>query len=80
MNIQNIREIKNALIQRKQRGTFKETRDQNISSSMLHKKGMSKGELNSVKQALGGVDNLIDQNCKDKTIVGDWSKYLREER
>lgn len=41
-------------------------------------KGMSKGELNSVKQALGGYENLIDQNFKDKQLLG-LVKYLREE-
>ena len=41
-------------------------------------KGMSKGELNSVKQALGGSAALIDENCKDKQLLG-LVKYLREE-
>lgn len=41
-------------------------------------KGMSRGEFNSVKQALGGFEDLIDQNCKDKQILG-LVKYLREE-
>ena len=41
-------------------------------------KGMSKGEFNSVKQAIGGTENLIDQNCKDKQLLG-LIKYLREE-
>jgi arsenate reductase (glutaredoxin) len=41
-------------------------------------KGMSKGEFNSVKQALGGSDNLIDESCKDKQLLG-LVKYLREE-
>lgn len=41
-------------------------------------KGMSKGELNSVKKAIGGYENLIDQNCKDKQLLG-LVKYLREE-
>ena len=41
-------------------------------------KGMSKGEFNSVKQALGGYENLIDQNCKDKQLLG-LVKCLREE-
>lgn len=41
-------------------------------------KGMSRGEFNSVKQALGGTENLIDQNCNDKQLLG-LVKYLREE-
>lgn len=41
-------------------------------------KGMSRGEFNSVKQAVGGTENLIDQNCKDKQLLG-LVKYLREE-
>lgn len=40
-------------------------------------KGMSKGECNSVKQALGGVENLIDEKCKDKQLLG-LVKCLRE--
>jgi len=41
-------------------------------------KGMSRGEFNSVKQALGGYENLIDENCKDKQLLG-LVKYLRDE-
>jgi len=44
----------------------------------LLQKGMSKGELNSVKQAVGGYENLIDPGCKDKQLLG-LIKYLREE-
>lgn len=40
-------------------------------------KGMSKGEFNSVKQAIGGCEELIDENCKDKQLLG-LVKYLRE--
>lgn len=39
---------------------------------------MSKGELNSIKQAVGGYEKLIDQNCKDKDLLA-LVKYLREE-
>ncbi len=31
--------------------------------------GMSKGELNSIKQAAGGLDILINPNSKDKELV-----------
>lgn len=39
---------------------------------------MSKGELHSVIQAIGGYENLIDQNCEDKDLVA-LVKYLRED-
>ena len=32
----------------------------------MKEKSMSKGELTSVAQAVGGIENLIDENCKDK--------------
>ena len=32
----------------------------------LKEKGMSKGEFRSVKQAVGGLDEMLDQNCKDQ--------------
>ena len=35
-------------------------------------KGLSKGEFNSVCQAVGGVDKLIDENSKDYFEI----KYL----
>lgn len=35
----------------------------------LKEKGLSKGEFNSIKQAVGGLDNMIDQNCKDKDTL-----------
>ena len=35
----------------------------------MKEKGMSKGEFNSVKQSVGGIDNMIDQNHKDKDIL-----------
>jgi arsenate reductase len=41
-------------------------------------KGMSKGEFNSIKQALGGYEDFIDENCKDKQLLG-LIKYLRDE-
>lgn len=31
--------------------------------------GMSKGEFNSVKQAVGGIDSMIDYNSKDKNLL-----------
>ncbi|MBO5353390.1 MAG: arsenate reductase family protein [Lachnospiraceae bacterium] len=35
----------------------------------LKEKGMSKGEFTSVKQAVGGLDQLIDSNSKDKNTL-----------
>lgn len=35
----------------------------------MKEKGLSKGEFNSVKQAVGGLENMIDQNCKDKDLL-----------
>ncbi len=35
----------------------------------LKEKGLSKGELTSIKQAVGGLDNLIDTNTKDKDTL-----------
>ena len=31
----------------------------------LKEKGMSKGELESVRRAVGGIDALVDPNAKD---------------
>ena len=38
----------------------------------LPKYGMSKGELMSVKNAVGGIEKLIDEGCEDSVII----KYL----
>ena len=39
---------------------------------------MSKGELQSVCQAVGGLENLIDKDCKDKDLLA-LVKYIAEE-
>lgn len=44
----------------------------------MKEKGMSRGELNNVKQALGGIDNLIDQGHKDKDMLA-LLKYLSDD-
>ena len=44
----------------------------------LGEKGMSKGEWNSVKQAVGGYEKLIDETCKDKDLLA-LIKYIAEE-
>lgn len=41
-------------------------------------KGMSKGEFNSVKQAVGGYGKMIDEACKDKEVL-TLITYLAEE-
>jgi arsenate reductase-like glutaredoxin family protein len=43
----------------------------------LKEKGMSKGEFNSVKQAVGGVDRMLDEKCKDQELLV-LLKYLSE--
>ena len=35
----------------------------------MKEKELSKGEFNSVMQAVGGVDAMIDPNCKDKDLL-----------
>lgn len=44
----------------------------------IKEKGFSKGEFNSVKQAVGGLEQLIDSNCKDKDLLA-LIKYLAAE-
>ena len=42
---------------------FKE-RGIRFQSINLSEKGMSKGEFNRVKQAVGGLESMIDKDCK----------------
>lgn len=44
----------------------------------LKEKGLSKGEFNSVKQAVGGYGNMINQNAKDKDTLA-LIAYIAEE-
>ncbi len=44
----------------------------------LKEKGMSKGELTSVIQAVKGMENVIDPDCKDKDALA-LIKYISEE-
>lgn len=44
----------------------------------MSEKGMSKGEFNSVKQAVGGYVNMIDEKTKDQDTLM-LVKYLAEE-
>ena len=43
----------------------------------LKEKGMSKGEFRSVKQAVGGLDDMLDQNCKDQDALA-LVKYIAD--
>ena len=46
----------------------------------MKEKGMSKGEFTSVAQAVGGIEKLINENCKDKDTLGIiTSGYLKPE-
>ena len=44
----------------------------------LKEKGMSKGELNAVCQAVGGLDALLDENCRDKDALA-LARYIAKE-
>ena len=44
----------------------------------LKEKGLSKGEFQSVLQAVGGLEAMVDQNCKDKDLLA-LIKYIAEE-
>ena len=44
----------------------------------MKEKGMSKGEFTSVAQANGGIENMINQNCKDKDLLA-LIKYIAQE-
>ena len=44
----------------------------------LKEKGMSNGELRSVCQAVGGIDNLLDEKTKDQDALA-LVKYISED-
>lgn len=44
----------------------------------LNEKPMSKGEFVKVKQAVGGLDKMIDQDCKDQDTLA-LIRYIAEE-
>ena len=67
MNIQ-IFGTKKSSDTRKAERFFKE-RGIKFQSVDLKEKGLSKGEFNSVLQAVGGLDALIDPECKDKDLL-----------
>ena len=76
MNIQIFGTKKNADTRKAER-FFKE-RGIKFQSVDLKEKGLSKGELNSVCQAAGGLENLIDPECKDKDLLA-LIKYIAAE-
>ena len=43
----------------------------------MKEKGMSRGEFNSVKQSVGGIEAMINENAKDKEIL-TLMKYLSD--
>lgn len=44
----------------------------------MKEKGMSKGEFIRVKQAVGGLDAMLDKNCKDKDTLA-MIQYIADE-
>ena len=44
----------------------------------MKEKGMSKGEFTSVAQANGGIENMINPDCKDRDVLA-LIKYIAEE-
>ena len=56
-------------------------KERNIKSQYidLKEKPMSKGEFLSVKQALGSIQNMINQDAKDKDVLM-LIKYLSDEQ
>lgn len=41
-------------------------------------KGISRGEFNNIKQVVGGYNNMLDEDCKDKNLLALF-KYLSDE-
>lgn len=35
----------------------------------MKEKGLSRGEYESIKKAVGGLDNMLDQDCRDKDAL-----------
>ncbi len=76
MNIQ-IFGTKKSSDTRKAERFFKE-RGIRFQSVDLKEKGLSKGEFQSVMQAVGGLEAMIDPNCKNKDLL-TLIKYIAEE-
>lgn len=64
---------------RKAERFFKE-RGIKFQSVDLKEKGLSKGELQSVVQAAGGLDAVIDPDCKDKDLLALLAHLVPEDR
>ena len=56
-------------------------KERNIKFQFIDKKekGLSKGEFQSVCQAVGGVEKLIDEKCKDKDLLA-LVQYIADEQ
>ncbi|MDD3416262.1 MAG: arsenate reductase family protein [Lachnospiraceae bacterium] len=67
MNIQ-IFGTKKCFDTKKAQRFFKE-RGMKVQFIDLKEKGMSKGELNSVVQSVGGIQNILDTACKDQDAL-----------
>ena len=76
MNIQ-IFGTKKSFVSKKAERYFKE-RGIKYQFIDMKEKGLSKGEFNSVCQAVGGYEKLVDEKCKDKDILA-LIRYLAEE-
>lgn len=46
----------------------------------LAEKGLSKGEYSSVKQAVGGLDKMLNLNCKDQAALALIQYISNEEK
>ena len=46
----------------------------------MKEKGLSKGEYNSVKQAVGGLSAMLNMNCKDKDALALITYIADEEK
>lgn len=44
----------------------------------LKEKGLSKGEYTSIKQSIGGLEMLLNPNCKDKDMLA-FIQYIADE-
>lgn len=44
----------------------------------MKEKGLSKGEYNSIKQSVGGLNAMLDEKCKDKDALA-LIKYIADE-
>lgn len=44
----------------------------------MKEKGMSKGEFNSVKQAVGGISKMLNEKCKDQDTLA-LIQYIADE-